>query len=196
MSSEGHRWVGLCRDQQVVVPEVHVEIFHLQRHRPVEEGVVIEEIFPAAARGPAAVSLRMRARSASCICHTPETRIDNADGRNVRQGNLLFNLAIGKAAGAIDEQCEMIVETVTRGTADGRGEWDIARSAERALATPGRTNPMDHTVSVGMDAGTLKQLDDLRRAHPNVPSRVQVIKSLIWEAHRKVAADAAVAEAA
>jgi hypothetical protein len=55
---------------------------------------------------------------------------------------------------------------------------------------------MDHTVSVGMDAGTLKQLDDLRRAHPNVPSRVQVIKSLIWEAHRKVAANAAVAEAA
>jgi hypothetical protein len=46
---------------------------------------------------------------------------------------------------------------------------------------------MDHIVSVGMDADTLKQLDDLRRAHPNVPSRVQVIKSLIWEAHAKIA---------
>ncbi len=47
---------------------------------------------------------------------------------------------------------------------------------------------MDHIVSVGMDADTLKQLDDLRRAHPNVPSRVQVIKNLIWEAHGKIAA--------
>ncbi len=47
---------------------------------------------------------------------------------------------------------------------------------------------MDHTVTVGMDAVTLKQLDDLRRAHPNVPSRVDVIKRLIWEAHAKIAA--------
>ncbi len=53
--------------------------------------------------------------------------------------------------------------------------------------------PMDHIVSVGMDADTLKQLDDLRRAHPNVPSRVQVIKSLIWEAHGKIAAAAKIA---
>ena len=52
---------------------------------------------------------------------------------------------------------------------------------------------MDHIVSVGMDTDTLKQLDDLRRAHPNVPSRVQVIKSLIWEAHAKIAAAAKVA---
>jgi hypothetical protein len=50
---------------------------------------------------------------------------------------------------------------------------------------------MDHIVSVGMDAGTLKQLDDLRRAHPTVPSRVEVIKRLIWEAHAKIAAPAA-----
>jgi hypothetical protein len=55
---------------------------------------------------------------------------------------------------------------------------------------------MDHIVSFGMDADTLKQLDDLRRAHPNVPSRVRVIKSLIWEAHGKIAAKAAVAQAA
>ena len=53
---------------------------------------------------------------------------------------------------------------------------------------------MDHIVSVGMDADTLKQLDDLRRAHPNVPSRVQVIKRLIWEGHGKIAAKAVAAE--
>ncbi len=47
---------------------------------------------------------------------------------------------------------------------------------------------MDHIVSVGMDTETLKQLDDLRRAHPNVPSRVQVIKRLIWEAHASIGA--------
>jgi hypothetical protein len=52
----------------------------------------------------------------------------------------------------------------------------------------GRTYLVDHTVSVGMDADTLKQLDDLRRAHPNVPSRVEIIKRLIWEAHAKIAA--------
>jgi len=49
---------------------------------------------------------------------------------------------------------------------------------------------LDHIVSVGMDADTLKQLDDLRRAHPNVPSRVQVITRLIWEAHAKIGAGA------
>jgi hypothetical protein len=46
---------------------------------------------------------------------------------------------------------------------------------------------VDHTVTVGMDVSTLKQLDDLRRAHPNVPSRVEIIKRLIWEAHAKIA---------
>ena len=50
---------------------------------------------------------------------------------------------------------------------------------------------MEHIVSVGMDVETLKQLDNLRRAHPNVPSRVEVIRRLIWAAHAKVAADAA-----
>jgi hypothetical protein len=53
---------------------------------------------------------------------------------------------------------------------------------------------MDHVVSVALDAATLKQLDDLRRAHPNVPNRTQVIKRLIWEAHAKIA-PAAEAEA-
>jgi metal-responsive CopG/Arc/MetJ family transcriptional regulator len=49
---------------------------------------------------------------------------------------------------------------------------------------------MDHIVSVGLDTDTLKQLDDLRRAHPNVPSRSEVIKRLIWVAHAKIAATA------
>jgi hypothetical protein len=49
---------------------------------------------------------------------------------------------------------------------------------------------MDHTVVVGLDVNTLKQLDDLRRAHPNVPSRVEVIRRLIWEAHAKIPAPA------
>ncbi len=46
---------------------------------------------------------------------------------------------------------------------------------------------MEHIVSVALDAATLKQLDDLRRAHPNVPNRTQVIQRLIWEAHAKIA---------
>lgn len=46
--------------------------------------------------------------------------------------------------------------------------------------------PMDHIVSVPLDAATLKQLDDLRRAHPNVPSRKQIIERLIWEAHAEI----------
>jgi hypothetical protein len=45
---------------------------------------------------------------------------------------------------------------------------------------------MEHIVSVGLDANTLKQLDDLRRAHPNVPNRTQVIQRLIWDAHAKI----------
>jgi len=50
---------------------------------------------------------------------------------------------------------------------------------------------MDHIVSVGLDTDTLKQLDDLRRAHPNIPSRSEVIKRLIWAAHAKIAKPAA-----
>jgi hypothetical protein len=46
---------------------------------------------------------------------------------------------------------------------------------------------MEHIVSVALDAATLKQLDDLRRDHPNVPNRTQVIQRLIWEAHAKIA---------
>jgi Ribbon-helix-helix protein, copG family len=49
---------------------------------------------------------------------------------------------------------------------------------------------MDHTVSVAMDSDTLKQLDDLRRASPNVPSRAEILKRLIWDAHAKIAATA------
>jgi metal-responsive CopG/Arc/MetJ family transcriptional regulator len=46
---------------------------------------------------------------------------------------------------------------------------------------------MDHIVSVGLDTDTLKQLDDLRRANPNIPSRSEIIKRLIWAAHAKIA---------
>jgi metal-responsive CopG/Arc/MetJ family transcriptional regulator len=49
---------------------------------------------------------------------------------------------------------------------------------------------MDHIVSVGLDTDTLKQLDDLRRSNPNVPSRSEVIKRLIWAAHTKIATKA------
>jgi metal-responsive CopG/Arc/MetJ family transcriptional regulator len=45
---------------------------------------------------------------------------------------------------------------------------------------------MDHIVSVGLDTDTLKQLDDLRRANPNVPSRSEIIKRLIWTAHAQI----------
>jgi hypothetical protein len=45
---------------------------------------------------------------------------------------------------------------------------------------------MEHIVSVALDVATLKQLDDLRRAHPNVPNRTQVIQRLIWDAHAKI----------
>lgn len=47
---------------------------------------------------------------------------------------------------------------------------------------------MDHIVNITLDAGTLKQLDDLRRAHPTVPNRTQVIQRLIWDAHASIAA--------
>jgi hypothetical protein len=46
---------------------------------------------------------------------------------------------------------------------------------------------MDHVMSLALDTATIKQLDDLRRAHPNVPSRKQIIERLIWEAHAQIA---------
>ena len=48
------------------------------------------------------------------------------------------------------------------------------------------TQPSDHIVSFPLDAATLKQLDDLRRANVNVPSRKQIIERLIWMAHAKI----------
>ncbi len=45
---------------------------------------------------------------------------------------------------------------------------------------------MDHIMSVGLDTETIKQLDDLRRANPNVPSRSEIIKRLIWAAHAQI----------
>lgn len=46
---------------------------------------------------------------------------------------------------------------------------------------------MDHVMSLTLDAATIKQLDDLRRAHPNVPNRKEIIERLIWEAHGRIA---------
>lgn len=45
---------------------------------------------------------------------------------------------------------------------------------------------MDHVMSLALDTATIKQLDDLRRAHPNVPSRKQIIERLIWQAHADI----------
>ncbi|MEQ1669424.1 MAG: hypothetical protein ABL893_01060 [Hyphomicrobium sp.] len=45
---------------------------------------------------------------------------------------------------------------------------------------------MDHVMSLALDTATVKQLDDLRRAEPNVPSRKQIIERLIWQAHAKI----------
>ena len=50
---------------------------------------------------------------------------------------------------------------------------------------------MDHVMSLPLDPATIKQLDDLRRAHPNVPNRKQVIERLIWEAHARLTQPAA-----
>lgn len=56
-----------------------------------------------------------------------------------------------------------------------------------SINTPAkRSTHVDHTVSVGLDTNTLKQLDNLRRAHPTIPSRTEVIKRLIWDAHAKI----------
>jgi hypothetical protein len=47
--------------------------------------------------------------------------------------------------------------------------------------------PMDYVMSLPLDDSTVKQLDDLRRASPNVPNRREVIQRLIWDAHAKIA---------
>ena len=49
---------------------------------------------------------------------------------------------------------------------------------------------MDHVMSLTLDAETIKQLDDLRRAQPNVPNRKQIIERLIWGAHKEMLAAA------
>jgi len=64
------------------------------------------------------------------------------------------------------------------------------QGAPRFSTLTTRITLMDHIVSVGLDSATLKQLDDLRRAHPNVPSRAEIIKRLIWDAHAKIGAGA------
>ena len=53
--------------------------------------------------------------------------------------------------------------------------------------TPATT---EHTMSLALDLATIKQLDDLRRASPNVPNRKQIIERLIWDAHKEMLAKA------
>jgi len=52
--------------------------------------------------------------------------------------------------------------------------------------TTNNAQTADHVMSLPLDAATIKQLDDLRRAHPNVPNRREVIQRLIWDAHAKI----------
>ncbi len=54
---------------------------------------------------------------------------------------------------------------------------------------------MDHVMSLSLDSATIKQLDDLRRASPNVPSRKQIIERLIWDAHKLTIPQASTAPA-
>lgn len=54
----------------------------------------------------------------------------------------------------------------------------------------------DHIMSLALDCATVKQLDDLRRAHPNVPSRKAIIERLIWEAHKTIATERSAPHAA
>lgn len=49
----------------------------------------------------------------------------------------------------------------------------------------------DHVMSLSLDAATIRQLDDLRRANPNVPNRKQIIERLIWQAHKALSESAA-----
>lgn len=51
---------------------------------------------------------------------------------------------------------------------------------------------MHHILSLPLDSKTVKQLDDLRRANPNVPNRKEIIERLIWDAYAKIAQSAAV----
>ena len=60
--------------------------------------------------------------------------------------------------------------------------------ATNAATTTTNTAPAaDYTMTLPLDNVTVKQLDDLRRANPNVPSRRQIIERLIWDAHAKIA---------
>jgi hypothetical protein len=53
-------------------------------------------------------------------------------------------------------------------------------------ATTASAPAADYVMSLPLDNATVKQLDDLRRAHPNVPSRRHIIERMIWDAHAKL----------
>lgn len=44
---------------------------------------------------------------------------------------------------------------------------------------------MHHIISIGMNAETLRQLDELRAIFPDASSRADIMKRLIAEAHAR-----------
>jgi hypothetical protein len=64
-----------------------------------------------------------------------------------------------------------------------RGPW--AHGDVGPDATLRRIIAMYHIVHVGMNGEALKQLDDLRRAYPNIYNRTDLLLKLVAEAHEK-----------
>jgi hypothetical protein len=63
-------------------------------------------------------------------------------------------------------------------------------TAANTTSTANTAPATDHVMSLALDGATIKQLDDLRRANPNVPNRREIIQRLIWDAHAKIASPA------
>jgi hypothetical protein len=61
-----------------------------------------------------------------------------------------------------------------------------ASAATNTATTSSAAPAADYVMQLPLDNATVKQLDDLRRAHPNVPNRKQIIERLIWDAHAKL----------
>ena len=55
-----------------------------------------------------------------------------------------------------------------------------------ALDQNTRIIAMYHIIQVGMNTQALKQLDDLRRAYPNLYNRADILLQLVNEAHAKL----------
>jgi hypothetical protein len=55
-----------------------------------------------------------------------------------------------------------------------------------ALDKNSRIIAMYHIIHVGMNTEALKQLDDLRRAYPNLYNRADILLQLVNDAHAKL----------